>query len=362
MKKIEKTISRDLPLLNIYAWHCGYTVGMKNWLGWSYSDSIFYVHNGFVDIMRAPSEHLDDMKEIFLKKMKEDPSWFTITSLNFNKLVNEIYEFYDKNIENIFEYDNKKILEIYKKYTDFVEGVMGAFVFMIWFPIFAENDKEISIKYEKQIKQMINYRMFAEQVFPRGDILIGKILEKIKQEIKLDEKQLRLLSRDEFLDFLVKSILPSIEEINKRKNGFVYCNKGIILTGEKISDIENVFRNIGFDYKIEDFSGITEIKGVSACKGKVTGKVMLVMSKNVISQMKEGFVLVASMTTPEYLPAMQKSIAFITDEGGITCHAAIVARELKKPCIIGTKIATKVLKDGDLVEVDAEKGIVRIIK
>jgi len=52
----------------------------------------------------------------------------------------------------------------------------------------------------------------------------------------------------------------------------------------------------------------------------------------------------------------------VTDEGGITCHAAIISRELKKPCIIGTKIATKVLKDGDLVEVDADKGIVKILK
>lgn len=68
------------------------------------------------------------------------------------------------------------------------------------------------------------------------------------------------------------------------------------------------------------------------------------------------------MTSPWYLPAMKKATAIVTDEGGITCHAAIVSRELKKPCIIGTKIATKVLKDGDLVEVDANKGIVRIIK
>jgi pyruvate,water dikinase len=59
---------------------------------------------------------------------------------------------------------------------------------------------------------------------------------------------------------------------------------------------------------------------------------------------------------------MQKAAAFVTDEGGLTCHAAIVAREMKKPCIIGTKIATKVLKDGDMVEVDANKGIVKILK
>jgi pyruvate,water dikinase len=59
---------------------------------------------------------------------------------------------------------------------------------------------------------------------------------------------------------------------------------------------------------------------------------------------------------------MKKASAFVTDFGGITCHAAIVAREWKVPCIIGTGIATKVFKDGDLVEVDANTGIVKIIK
>jgi phosphoenolpyruvate synthase/pyruvate phosphate dikinase len=68
------------------------------------------------------------------------------------------------------------------------------------------------------------------------------------------------------------------------------------------------------------------------------------------------------MTTPDFLSAMKKASAIITDEGGIICHASIIAREMKKPCIIGTKIATKILKDGDLVEVDANKGLVKILR
>jgi pyruvate,water dikinase len=67
------------------------------------------------------------------------------------------------------------------------------------------------------------------------------------------------------------------------------------------------------------------------------------------------------MTRPEYMPAILKAAAIIADEGGITCHAAIVSRELGIPCIVGTKIATQALKDGDLVEVDADKGIVKIL-
>ena len=78
-------------------------------------------------------------------------------------------------------------------------------------------------------------------------------------------------------------------------------------------------------------------------------------------KMKDGDILVSISTQPDLLPAMKKAAAFITDQGGVTSHAAIVAREMKTPCVIATKIATKVLKDGDIVEVDADKGIVRKI-
>ena len=78
--------------------------------------------------------------------------------------------------------------------------------------------------------------------------------------------------------------------------------------------------------------------------------------------MKKGEILVTEMTSPDYVPAMKKALGIITDEGGLTCHAAIVARELKVPCIIGTKFATEILKNGDLVKMNASSGIVEIIK
>jgi pyruvate,water dikinase len=80
-----------------------------------------------------------------------------------------------------------------------------------------------------------------------------------------------------------------------------------------------------------------------------------------VEVMHDGDVLVSGTTGPEMILACQKAGAIITDEGGVMSHAAIVARELKKPCIIGTQYATKVLQDGDLVEVDADAGVVRIL-
>ncbi|MEI6627773.1 MAG: PEP-utilizing enzyme, partial [bacterium] len=105
-----------------------------------------------------------------------------------------------------------------------------------------------------------------------------------------------------------------------------------------------------------------EVKGVIAHKGTAKGLVKIVTHPNDLDKVKKGDILVAQMTFPSFISAMQKASAFVTDEGSITCHAAIIAREMKKPCIIGTKNATKVLKDGDLVEVDANTGVVKIIK
>lgn len=111
-----------------------------------------------------------------------------------------------------------------------------------------------------------------------------------------------------------------------------------------------------------DLGAINDFRGLTACIGRATGKVKVVTSAKDVNKVEEGDILVAVMTRPDYVPAMKKAAAIVTDEGGITCHAAIVSRELQKPCIIGTKLATKVLKDGMDVEVDANHGMVKIMR
>lgn len=105
-----------------------------------------------------------------------------------------------------------------------------------------------------------------------------------------------------------------------------------------------------------------EVKGMPASTGKAKGKVKVVLHYHDIGKVSNGDILVTIMTSPRFMPAIARASAIITDEGGITCHAAIISRELGKPCIIGTRNATKKLKDGDMVEVDADKGVVRVIK
>ncbi len=103
------------------------------------------------------------------------------------------------------------------------------------------------------------------------------------------------------------------------------------------------------------------IEGTVASQGKVRGKVRIVLDP-FKAKLEPGEILVTSMTRPDFVMLMGKAAAFITDEGGITSHAGIVAREMGKPCIVGTNIATKVLQDGDLVEVDAYHGRIKKIK
>ena len=105
-----------------------------------------------------------------------------------------------------------------------------------------------------------------------------------------------------------------------------------------------------------------ELKGLIANKGIVRGIVKVVKTAYEIGKVKKGDILFAPTTAPSYIIGMKKAAAFVTDEGGITSHAAIVSREMGKPCIIGTKIGTKVFTDGDFVELDANRGIVKIIK
>jgi len=109
----------------------------------------------------------------------------------------------------------------------------------------------------------------------------------------------------------------------------------------------------------KDYTKIKEFSGSVAYKGKAKGIARVISTDSEIYRVKKGDILVCNLTNPNYNPVFPRVAGIVTDEGGILCHSAIMAREFKIPCIIGTKFATRILKDGDIIEVDATKGIVR---
>ncbi len=184
---------------------------------------------------------------------------------------------------------------------------------------------------------------------------LSLLLAEFSRRAKYPLDLLKYAYPPEMKDVLTKQL--SLAELKKR---FDYCMI-IYLPNQYDSITEKKFIRQLDQIGTGAHTAAAELRGFAAQLGKVRGRVKVVESAQEIGKVRNGDILVAVMTRPDYLPAMHRAAAFVTDEGGITCHAAIVARELKKPCVIGTKIATKIFKDGDMVEVDANSGIVRKI-
>lgn len=203
-------------------------------------------------------------------------------------------------------------------------------------------------------------RDYREEVRDRLSLMAGALYRAIAEEVGLSLKEVIDLTNGEIKEILEykrkKNYFRKIAE--SRQKRFLF-----IIKGEKYALINNQ-KELKKILKSIEHQEQSVICGqvVSSFKGVIRGKVKVVLNNKEINKVQTGDILVATMTKPDYLSAMKKAAVFITDEGGITCHAAIVAREINKPCIIGTKIATQVLKDGDLVEVDAELGVVKILK
>ncbi len=182
------------------------------------------------------------------------------------------------------------------------------------------------------------------------------VLNEISCRVGIPTKLLKYMSPREV--GLIFKTPPTTAELEKREiNSVFYWDKSgyEVLVGKDSDEVKvKILGNT-------DLSHVTDFRGLTASMGRAIGKVKVLKSVTEIGKVEEGDILVAVMTRPDYVPAMKKAAAIVTDEGGVTSHAAIVARELRKPCIIGTKIATKVLKDGMMVEVNANHGMVKII-
>ncbi|MDD4902058.1 MAG: PEP-utilizing enzyme [Patescibacteria group bacterium] len=192
----------------------------------------------------------------------------------------------------------------------------------------------------------------------RSDTIFYEALQAVAKKEKLDRSLIFCITPMEFLSEEKFKKIDWLEIKQRRDKGVlaIYCNEDIHLIPRSRYD-----KDLPINYYFQEFHNLKEVRGAAAYRGVVRGIARVIFSFSEVKNFKAGEILVVNQTTPEYVPLMKKAAAFVTDQGGITCHAAIIAREMKKPCIIGTKIATKVLRDGDLVEVDANQGIVKII-
>jgi phosphoenolpyruvate synthase/pyruvate phosphate dikinase len=304
-----------------------------------------------------------DIKEKEIKDFKDIPE--------FKKLVNNNFWIpFDYLGPNIW--DEKYYIKRVKELLNFDLNVLK------------KQEKEI-IQYQRslEIKQK---RMIKELNLPLDLIDLFEALKDLttlqdeKKAITTEShyylqqlfKELAKRTNKEYHDFYylvieeIKDLLNSknLDELLKQRQklavSIIENGKFKILTGNEAKDYakENEFLLPSQEGEEE----IDEIKGVAGSQGHAIGEIKIIESSKEIAKFEKDKILVTPMTTPDFVPIMNKAKAIITNEGGITCHAAIVSRELGIPCVIGTSIATKVLKDGDLVEVDADNGVVKVIK
>ena len=227
-----------------------------------------------------------------------------------------------------------------------------------------DNKESISSENKKPIKNKL-VDILSDYAALRSDlsqywttpIVLGKLklFKEISRRSKIKLKDLELMLREE-LNGIFKG---------KIKNPKIKDNKLALVSG-------NYRIRFYYNDNYQKIKALVEQdeqgfkKGVVVNKGIARGVIKVISSEfNLEKQFpkfKKGDILVTQMTTPNYLPILRQASGIITDEGGMLSHAAIVSRELNLPCIVGTKNATKLLKDEDFIELNANEGIIKILK
>lgn len=197
------------------------------------------------------------------------------------------------------------------------------------------------------------------EAFFNGDYGASFIYHEIAKRAGFNPDWIMDISVPEMLGALRGEKLPSDEEMNIRFENYAMIVKDskteLITDRDKIKELEK-------EYNVENEQR-TEIQGKVACIGDpVQGKAKICLDKKEIGKVERGDILVAQFTTPDFVPAMEKAVAIVADQGGLSSHAAIVSRELGVPCVIATKDGTRIIKDNDLLEVDAQTGMVKILE
>ncbi|MGA2418035.1 MAG: PEP-utilizing enzyme [Candidatus Staskawiczbacteria bacterium] len=218
---------------------------------------------------------------------------------------------------------------------------------------FNKRDK-IDIYFAEQIKLWADIR---KEGMMKGMYYLYTFIEDSAKRRNLQYPDLSAYLLKDIENFIKNDVSPDKQVLKEREKGiFLYWQRGKkvkFFLGQDAKDLLKAATEIKTN----------EVKGQIASSGglkKVEGRVKIIYNP-AKEKFEHGEILVASMTRVEFVPLMRKAKAIITNEGGIACHAAIVSRELGLPCIIGTKNATRVLKDGDQVEMDLDRGTVKIM-
>lgn len=212
------------------------------------------------------------------------------------------------------------------------------------------------IKQAKEHSYMRNRRVEA---FFNCDYGASFMYAEIAKRAKFNPDWIMEISVPEMYAAVEGNPLPDKREMAKRLYNYAMLVRQA--QTKLISDPKEI-KKMEKEYFV-DVDQADEIHGVVACLGGIIrGRAKICLDKSEIGKVKSGDILVAQFTTPDYVPAMEKAVAIVADQGGLSSHAAIVSRELGVPCVMATKIGTRVIHDNDLIEVNAKTGVIKILE
>lgn len=346
----EKVMSRDCSVIMARVWQNYFFATGKQTLN-IWPKLIFIFRNGITESWRPTSL-------FFGKVPKAISEWIRESNQNRKKIFILIkrYQVYSKKIKK-FDTNAKTakgaIARIKKviKYSDLAgPGLIMGYWIQYW-----HRERKIADFPEDICRKGGEIRK-KDALFDDGSEAIYRLLKNLSKKLAMPYSYLKLLTLKE-LEFYVQNTESRriAEVVKKRQNSYFMHG----FTIHDFHELKSYLRKNRLKLVEEKYSRANELWGQVANAGKAVGRVKVILNREQAGKLKKGDILVAAMTTPWYIPIMKKAAAYVTDEGGVMCHAAVIAREFHKPCVVGTKFATKIFKDGDLVEVDAGRGIVK---
>ena len=271
--------------------------------------------------------------------------------------------YFREELDNVSLMQAKDKLNAIKKYTLGVEKAREGIIKKY------KMDNEIANIAEK-LAFSIWWQDFRKKYIYIANHVIAQILKQASIIKPVQFEDLEFYTLSEISNLLIGNKEVEIKDIIDRRKAFTlyYHANGRLeyLNSQQSAKVMAPFLNNNVKADVKEFKGIVVSVGKINQKEKsnlekFTGTVKILFTPKDIHKLQKGEILVAPMTSPDYIFAMRKSSAIITDEGGLTSHAAIVSRELGIPCIVGTGIATKVLKDNDKIMIDIKKGVIKKI-
>ncbi len=213
------------------------------------------------------------------------------------------------------------------------------------------------LKFLHLVNRHIFFDNYAYDLYAKLDFLLNMYLSKY---FSVDTKDLTWYSFQDLESLVKNGVKLRKASLTARKHYRMMAQINGEITAlygkDNYQEVKRIVEKGRVLKKVSTFSGLV------ACRGFTRNKVKIIKDLKDIDKLLTGEILVAPMTQPDLILAIKRCSGIITDTGGITSHASIISREFNIPCIVGTDIATKVLKDEDTVELDANNGIVKIIE